>query len=90
VLEKQRELLGEDHPNTLRAMGNLAWTYYKLGQFMQAEELCAGTLEKHRKLRGEDHPDTIQIMRNLALAYRKLDKVPEAEELERLVEYHKV
>jgi tetratricopeptide (TPR) repeat protein len=71
-------------------MGNLAWTYYKLGQFLQAEELLAMTLEKYRKLLGEDHPRTIRIMGNLALTYHVLDKVPEAEELERFVAYHEV
>jgi tetratricopeptide (TPR) repeat protein len=90
VLEKRRELLGEDHPDTLWAVGNLAMTYYKLGRFMQAEELYALALEKHRKLLGEDNPATIWIMRNLALTYCKLDKVPAAEELERLVAYHEV
>jgi tetratricopeptide (TPR) repeat protein len=71
-------------------MGNLAPTYYNLGQFLQAEELETGALDKNRKLLGEDHPKTIRIMRNLALTYHKLDKVPEAEELERLVAYHEV
>jgi tetratricopeptide (TPR) repeat protein len=89
-LEKRRELLGEDHPDTLSAMGNSAVTYYELGQFMQAEELCAGALKKYRELLGDEHWNTIWIMRNLALTYRKLDKVPEAEELERLVAYHDV
>jgi hypothetical protein len=88
--EKRWEILGEDHPDTLWTMGNLAWTYYKLGRFLQAEELCAGALDKHRKVLGEDHPDTIRVMCNLALTYRVLNKVPEAEELERLVAYHEI
>jgi hypothetical protein len=90
VLEKRKELLGEDHPDTLLALGNLTATYHNVGQFLPAEKLGAGALEKHRKLLGEDNPETIRIMRNLALTYRKLDKVPEAEELERLVAYHEV
>jgi tetratricopeptide (TPR) repeat protein len=88
VLEKRSKILGEDHPDTPKTMGNLAGTYYRLGRFMQAEELYAGALEKYRKLLGEDHPNTIWIMCNLAFTYRELDKVPEAEELERLVAYH--
>jgi hypothetical protein len=89
-MEKRRELLGEDHPDTLRAMGNLAATYGILGRFLQAEELGAEALEKYRKLLGEDHGVTIRMMCNLALTYRTFDKVPEAEELERLVAYHEV
>ncbi|KAJ6563808.1 hypothetical protein B0H19DRAFT_1258340 [Mycena capillaripes] len=90
VLEESGEGLGEDHPDTLQAMGNVVVTYYKLGQFLQAEELCAGALEKHKKLLGEHHPDTIRTMHNLALTYRILDKVPKAEEMEKLVAYHEV
>jgi hypothetical protein len=31
VLEKQKQLLGADHPDTLRAMANLAATHQALG-----------------------------------------------------------
>jgi hypothetical protein len=30
VLEKQKQVLGENHPDTLRTMGNLASTYSHL------------------------------------------------------------
>ncbi|KAJ7721587.1 hypothetical protein B0H14DRAFT_3007600, partial [Mycena olivaceomarginata] len=32
VLEKQKQLLGADHPDTLEAMANLAATYHQLGR----------------------------------------------------------
>jgi tetratricopeptide (TPR) repeat protein len=91
VLEKQRKLLGEDHPETIwRSMGQLARIFYNLGQFLQAGELWAEGLEQRRKLLGEDHLNTIWIMRGLALTYHSLDRVQDAEELERLVAYHEV
>jgi hypothetical protein len=36
---KQKKILGEDHPETLKVMGQLAKTYQSLGQFRRAEEL---------------------------------------------------
>ncbi|KAJ7901373.1 hypothetical protein B0H13DRAFT_772553 [Mycena leptocephala] len=39
VLEKQKQLLGENHPDTLRTMGNLANTYSHLGEHQKAGEL---------------------------------------------------
>jgi hypothetical protein len=39
VLEKQKQVLGDDHPDTLLAMGNLAVTYCCLNKLPEAEEL---------------------------------------------------
>jgi hypothetical protein len=39
VLEKRKQLLGDDHPDTLRAMGNLALTYRSLNKPKKAKEL---------------------------------------------------
>ncbi|KAJ7765952.1 P-loop containing nucleoside triphosphate hydrolase protein, partial [Mycena maculata] len=81
VLEKQRQLLGEDHPDTLHAMGNLACTYYALGKLKEAEELEVVVLEKRREILGGDHPDTLRSMGNLASTYHNLGKLKEAKKL---------
>jgi hypothetical protein len=39
ALKKHRKLLGEDHPDTIRIMRNLAETYRKLEKVPEAEEL---------------------------------------------------
>ena len=39
VLEARRRLLGEEHPDTLRAMGNLASTLEAQGEVETANEL---------------------------------------------------
>jgi len=39
VLEKGRQLLGDEHPRTLRAMSNLALTYWKQGHLQDAATL---------------------------------------------------
>ncbi|KAJ7927289.1 hypothetical protein B0H13DRAFT_1861474 [Mycena leptocephala] len=85
VLAKQQQLLGDDHPDTLRIMGDLAVTYRKLGEFMKAEELELIVLKKQKELLGDDHPDTLRAMGNLAATYRGLKRFTKAEELEIIV-----
>ncbi|KAJ7695896.1 P-loop containing nucleoside triphosphate hydrolase protein [Mycena metata] len=85
VLEKSRFRLGEDNPNTLVAMGNLALTYSDLGEFQKAMELQVLVLEKRTKLLGEDHPDTLLAMGDLASTYSHLGESQKAKELKVLV-----
>ncbi|KAJ7445461.1 hypothetical protein FB451DRAFT_1433230 [Mycena latifolia] len=85
VLDRRRELLGEDHPDTLRSMANLAVTYSSMGQFHQAAELEKVVLSKRRGLLGEDHPDTLSAMGNLANRYSKMGQFLKAAELEEVV-----
>ncbi|KAJ7798780.1 hypothetical protein B0H13DRAFT_2298002 [Mycena leptocephala] len=80
ALEKQKNL-GDDHPNTLWAMGCLVSTYSNLGELPKAEELRVVLVEKQKRLLGDDHPDTLRTMGNLAHTYRRLGKFHKAEEL---------
>ncbi|KAJ7830390.1 hypothetical protein B0H13DRAFT_1492959, partial [Mycena leptocephala] len=82
VLEKHEQLFGADHPDTLRAMGNLAVTYYELGRYQEAEPLESIVLEKRKQLLGADHPHTLLAMTNLAATYRKLRRYQEAKYLQ--------
>ncbi|KAJ7831852.1 hypothetical protein B0H14DRAFT_2207636, partial [Mycena olivaceomarginata] len=45
VLVKQKQLLGDSDPGTLRTMGNLASTYSDLRKHQKAEELEVIVLE---------------------------------------------
>jgi tetratricopeptide (TPR) repeat protein len=63
-------LLGEEHPDTLETMHNLAGVYREQGKFAQAEPLFVRTLEGRRRLLGEEHPDTLLTARVLADLYR--------------------
>ncbi|KAJ6486594.1 hypothetical protein DFH09DRAFT_387531 [Mycena vulgaris] len=81
LLEQQRESLGEDHPDTLRAMGNLARTYHRLGWLNEAEEIEVIVLEKERESFGENHPSTLVTMGNLGATYNQLGQLHKAEEL---------
>ena len=54
-----RRVLGEEHPNTLESMNNLAGLYMNQGKFAQAEPLLVKALEVSRRVLGEEHPDTL-------------------------------
>ncbi|KAJ7921572.1 hypothetical protein B0H13DRAFT_2415300 [Mycena leptocephala] len=82
VLDKQQQLLGDNHPDTLRAMNDLALTYWKLKELTTAEALQGVVLEKQKQLLGGDHPHTLVAMNNLALTYIDLKQFTKAEELE--------
>jgi hypothetical protein len=71
VMEKRKQLLGEDHPDTLTSMGNLAATYRNQGRWKDAEVLEVVVMEKRKQLLGEDHPAWHPTyMQRCNLAYR--------------------
>ncbi|KAJ7101779.1 hypothetical protein C8R44DRAFT_579488, partial [Mycena epipterygia] len=79
VLKKWTDILGDNCPNTLIAMSNLAVRYNKLGRWQEAEELGFSALKK--LMDGEKHQWTLETMQNLAVTYDKLGKLKEAEDL---------
>ncbi|KAJ7823902.1 P-loop containing nucleoside triphosphate hydrolase protein, partial [Mycena leptocephala] len=81
VVEMRKQVLGDDHTDTLEAIGNLASTYHNLGEFHKAEVLQALVLEKRKQILGDDHPDTLQAMGNLVSMYNGLGKFQKAEEI---------
>ncbi|KAF8195195.1 P-loop containing nucleoside triphosphate hydrolase protein [Mycena galopus ATCC 62051] len=81
VLEKRKQLLGDNHPDTLRTMGNLASTYSDLGEHQKAKELKVTVLEKLKQLLGDNHPHTLLTMGNLANTYSDLGEYQKAKEL---------
>ena len=46
VLEVQRRVLGEEHPDTLDTMDNLGALYWNQGKYAQAEPLFTKVLER--------------------------------------------
>ncbi|KAJ7812563.1 acyl transferase/acyl hydrolase/lysophospholipase [Mycena olivaceomarginata] len=82
VLDRQKQLFGANHPDTLTAMANLATTYHQLGRYQEAEPLGVTVLDKRKQLFGANHPSTLDAMANLAATYRQLGRYQEAEPLE--------
>ncbi|KAG9250694.1 uncharacterized protein F5Z01DRAFT_693843, partial [Emericellopsis atlantica] len=50
---------GEEHPDTLKSMGNLAATYRNQGRWEEAEALEVQVMETRKTKLGADHPDTL-------------------------------
>ena len=58
---------GEDHPETLNVMNNLATTLTAMGDHPGARVLQEQVLERSKKILGKDHPFTLTSMGNLAV-----------------------
>jgi len=82
AIKKRRQMLGEDHPDTLSSMESLASIYRNQGRLKDAEMLGVAVMEKRKELLGEDHPDTLTSMGNLASIYWNQGRLMEAEVLE--------
>jgi Tetratricopeptide repeat len=50
-------MLGEEHPDTLASMANLASTYRNQGRWKEAKELEVQVIETRKRVLGEEHPD---------------------------------
>ena len=82
VLDTRKRILGVKHPDTIRAMANLAITYNNLGKDIEAEKLAMQGLDVCKRVLGVEHLDTIHAMANLAATYHHLGKYTEAENLQ--------
>ncbi|KAF2676251.1 kinesin light chain [Lentithecium fluviatile CBS 122367] len=81
VIETFKRVLGDEHPDTLTSMANLASTYWNQGRWKEAEELEVQVIETFKRVLGDEHPDTLTSMANLASTYRNQGRWKEAEEL---------
>ena len=77
-----KKLLGAEHPDTLRNMSNLAFTYFNQGRWNEAEQLQIQVMDMTKKILGADHPDTLTSMENLACTYRDQGRICESTMLE--------
>ena len=77
-----RSLIGEEHPDTLISMTNLASTYQIQGRWNEAEELFVQVIDMRKRLLGAEHPHTLTSMANLASMYQNQGRWNEAEKLD--------
>jgi tetratricopeptide (TPR) repeat protein len=80
-VEMWRGSLGEEHADTLAAMGNLANSYTTIGSFQKALGLGEKVLAVQRTTLGAEHRETLVTAGNLAASYSKLGRYKEAAEL---------
>jgi hypothetical protein len=77
-----RDMLGEDHPDTLTASNNLAANLRALGEHEQARQLNEDTLTHRRRVLGDDHPFTLLSATSLAIDLRNLGEHQRARQLQ--------
>ncbi|MEU3979064.1 tetratricopeptide repeat protein [Streptomyces sp. NPDC026672] len=79
VLDVQRLVIGEDHPDTLTTRHNLAYTLRDRGLLDQAETVYQGVLAARRRILGEGHQKTLVTRNQLARVHREQGRYDEAE-----------
>lgn len=67
-------MLGDDHPQTLESISNLAVIRRELGDLQGAEELHGQALVARQRLLGDDHPNTRWSMTKLASLRHELER----------------
>jgi tetratricopeptide (TPR) repeat protein/tRNA A-37 threonylcarbamoyl transferase component Bud32 len=85
ALATRRQVLGEQHPDTLTSISTMGSLLLSHGKVTEAESLFREALEKRRRLLGEEHPDTLTSISTTGLALLSNGKPTEAESLFREV-----
>jgi tetratricopeptide (TPR) repeat protein len=73
--------LGDDHPGSLCARANLAFSYEEAGRFGEAIEVGEPVVADCERILGSEHPDTLRARVNLIHSYRQAGRFGEAIEL---------
>jgi eukaryotic-like serine/threonine-protein kinase len=81
VLELRRKVLGDENPDTLSTINDLAVLYLRQGRFAESESLQAKVVEARRRLLGEENPVTLYDEGNLAYLYMNQGRFEQAEQL---------
>jgi hypothetical protein len=64
--DARRQLLGPEHPATLRSLNDLAGALQAMGNLAGARDLHRQVLDVRRRVLGPEHPDTLTSINNLA------------------------
>ena len=78
ALEARRRVLGDEHPDTLRSIDNLAGVLASQGKYEQAEVYYREALEDRRRVLGDEHPDTLSSIYYMANVLLQLGAHKEA------------
>ena len=78
ALEIRRAKLGRDHPETARALNDLAVTRLIQEDYQEAEVLYKEALEADERSLGREHPETASTLENLGGVYYRTKRYDEA------------
>jgi len=80
-LAVRKLLLGDEHPDTLATINNLALVYWRQDRLSEAEDINRQVLGIRRRVLGETEPKTLETKGNLAVVLHLRGQLAEAEEL---------
>lgn len=81
AVENRQQALGPDHPDTLRAMRELATVFKEQGRYAESEALLRKTLTAQKRVLGQDHKDTFVTITVLAAVCEAQDQPMTSEKL---------
>jgi len=81
ALDLRRRELGDDHPETLGALHDLATQRWNQGRYEEAEPLFQEAMERERRVFGDDDPRTLRLMNSVANLYSDQGRYAQAESL---------
>jgi serine/threonine protein kinase/tetratricopeptide (TPR) repeat protein len=73
-LRTRRDILGDEHRDTLQSMNNLGLLLQMLSRYEEALSRCREALEGRRRVFGGDDPDTLQSINNMGILLKALGK----------------
>jgi tetratricopeptide (TPR) repeat protein len=65
-LTKRKRILGNDHPDTLTSLNDLAMLFENIFQYDRALSMYEDCLARRKRILGEEHPCTLASLNNLA------------------------
>lgn len=80
AVEIRRQVLGDEHADTLEAMNNLAMFHDQAAHYADAERLCLKVVEVRRRILGEAHRLTLLSKSNLAEIWSAQGRFDDAEQ----------
>jgi CHAT domain-containing protein len=83
VAAARREILGEEHPETLAALNFLGELHLQLGKHVLAEDVLKQTLEARRTTLGAGHPQCAVTLNALGVLYYRKGRYAQAVETHR-------
>ena len=75
------DVLGPDHPDTLKSRDSLSGAYESAGRLAEVLDAWEELLLDCQRVLGADHPVTLAVLNNLAVAYESVGRFGEAIEL---------
>jgi serine/threonine protein kinase len=77
----RREVLGEEHPDTLESITQMGNMLACQDRQAEAQVMLQEALAVARRVLGDEHPTTLGLLRTLAQVLNELGRLPEAEEM---------